>query len=68
MSKNTNFNCKSIYIPEGFAHGVLSLEKDNIIVYHLTRYRSEKDELGIKWNDNELKINWGIKKPILSKK
>ena len=61
-------NCKSIYIPEGFAHGVLSLEKDNIIVYHLTRYRSEKDELGIKWNDNELKINWGIKKPILSKK
>jgi dTDP-4-dehydrorhamnose 3,5-epimerase len=61
-------NCKSIFIPEGFAHGFLSLEKENIIVYHLTEYRSKKDEVGIKWNEEKLRINWGIKKPILSLK
>ena len=61
-------NCKSIFIPEGFAHGFLSLDKENIVVYHLTNYRSKKDEIGIKWNDKTLKINWRINKPILSQK
>ena len=61
-------NCKSIYIPEGFAHGFLSLDVDNMIVYHLTNYRSKKDEIGIKWNDKILNITWGRKKPILSPK
>ena len=51
-------NCKSIYIPEGFAHGFLSLDEDNMIVYHLTNYRSKKDEIGIKWNDKILNITW----------
>ena len=61
-------NCKSIYIPEGFAHGFLSLDEDNMVVYHLTNYRSKKDEIGIKWNDKILNITWGRKKPILSPK
>jgi dTDP-4-dehydrorhamnose 3,5-epimerase len=61
-------NCKSIFIPEGFAHGFLSLAEDNMIVYHLTNYRSKKNEIGIKWDDKVLDINWGKKKPILSKK
>ena len=61
-------NCKSIYIPEGFAHGFLSLDEDNMVVYHLTNYRSKKDEIGIKWDDKILNITWGSKKPILSPK
>ena len=27
-----------------------------------------KSEVSIKWDDPDLKINWGIKKPIISKK
>ena len=61
-------NCKSIFIPKGFAHSFLSLDKENIIVYHLSNYRSKKNEVGIKWNEKILGINWGIKKPILSEK
>ena len=57
-----------IYIPPGFAHGFLGLKKENIISYHCTNYRSKKNEIGIIWNDNNLKIKWPIKKPILSKK
>mgnify|MGYP003388908008 CR=1 FL=1 len=60
-------NCKSLYIPDGYAHGFICLEKDNLIVYHLDNYRSKKNEIGIKWNDKTLKINWGVKKPVLSK-
>ena len=61
-------NCKSIYIPKGFAHGFLCLDKENFIVYGCNNYRDKKSEIGVQWNDPKLKINWGIKKPILSSK
>ena len=61
-------NGKSIFIPSGFLHGFLSLQKENIVHYYNTNYRSPKHEIGILWNDPLLKIKWPIKKPILSKK
>ena len=61
-------NCKSIYIPEGFAHGFSSLAKENIIIYSCTNYRNKNGEKGILWNDKNLKIDWMIKKPIISEK
>ena len=64
----TEKNGKSIFIPTGFAHGFLAREKENIVHYYNTNYRSPKHEIGIKWNDPYLKIKWPIKKPILSKK
>ena len=61
-------NCKSIFIPPGFAHGFVGLEKENIVVYGCTNYRDKKSECGIIWNDPHLKIKWPVKKPLLSKK
>ena len=61
-------NCKSIYIPPGFAHGFLSLDMENIIYYGCTEYRSPKNEYSINYNDPTFKIKWPIKKVIVSKK
>ena len=61
-------NSKSIYVPPGFIHGFVGLEKENIVLYSCTNYRNKQSELGVMWNDKNLNINWGIKKPILSKK
>lgn len=61
-------NAKSLFVPAGFAHGFLGLKKENIIYYYCTNYRSAKHEVGLLWNDKDLKIKWPIKKPILSKK
>ncbi len=61
-------NGVSVYIPPGFAHGFLGLKNENIISYHCTNYRSKSHEIGIIWNDNDIKVKWPIKKPILSKK
>ena len=61
-------NCKSIYIPEGFAHGFCALDKDNYVVYSCTNYRDKQSEIGIKFDDKKLNINWPTKSPILSKK
>ena len=66
--KISNENGISIYIPPGFAHGFLGLKKENILSYHCTNYRSKKHEVGIKWDDPDIKINWQIKKPFLSSK
>ena len=61
-------NEKSIYIPKGFLHGFLCLEKENIVVYSCTNYRDKKTEIGIKWNDKNLNIKWPTNSPKLSKK
>tara|TARA_B100000963_G_scaffold197856_1_gene172180 strand:- start:663 stop:1190 length:528 start_codon:yes stop_codon:yes gene_type:complete len=61
-------NGKHLFVPKGFAHGILGLDKENILHYACTNYRDPKSEVSIKWNDTSLNINWGTKKPIISKK
>ena len=61
-------NCKSFFVPRGFAHAVLGLDKENIILYTCSNYRDKANEVSIIWNDKDLNIKWGIKKPILSAK
>ena len=65
LDENKNI---SLFIPEGFAHGFISMKSNTIIHYKCTTYRNEKSETGILWNDKNLKIKWPIKDPILSEK
>ena len=58
----------SIYIPENFAHGFKCLSKTCTLYYKCTNYRHKDSETTLKWNDPDLKINWKIKNPTLSKK
>ena len=61
-------NAKSLYIPEGFAHGFCSLDKENYVVYNCSKYRDKNNEIGLMYNDIDLKINWPVNKPIISQK
>ncbi|MDC3372877.1 dTDP-4-dehydrorhamnose 3,5-epimerase [Candidatus Pelagibacter sp.] len=61
-------NSKSLFVPEGFAHGFCSLDEENYVVYSCSKYRDKKSEIGIIFNDKNLKINWPTNNPILSKK
>ena len=61
-------NATSIYVPPGFAHGLCGLEKENYVIYSCTKYRDKQSEVGIMYNDADLKIKWPTKKPILSEK
>ena len=49
-----------IFVPKGFAHGILTLEENTEIFYKVTNYYSKEHDLGIAWNDPTLKINWGV--------
>ena len=66
--KNSIYPGKLLYVPKGFAHGYISLAKENIILYHLSDYRDKSSEMGIFWKDKSLNIKWKVKNPILSKK
>ena len=61
-------NTKSIFIPEGFAHGFQGLEIENYVIYSCTKYREQKSEVTIDYYDKDLNIKWPIKKKIVSKK
>ena len=57
-----------LFVPKNYAHGISFFDKENILLYHLSEYRYPEYERGIVYNDKNLKINWRIKKPILSKR
>ena len=59
-------NCLSVFIPPGFAHGFLTLKKENIICYSCTEYRSSIDERSLLYNDPKLNIKWPAKKLNIS--
>ena len=55
-----------LYVPKNYAHGIGFYDRENILLYHLSEYRYAEFERGIAYNDPKLKINWKIKRPILS--
>ncbi len=56
------------WIPPGFAHGFLSLEDQTIFSYKCTNFYDFESEDALKWNDKDLKIDWGVIDPIVSEK
>tara|TARA_B100000676_G_scaffold310855_1_gene378717 strand:- start:778 stop:1296 length:519 start_codon:yes stop_codon:yes gene_type:complete len=58
----------SFYIPKGFAHGFLCLSEKCTVNYKCSNYRDANSEKTLNWCDNNVKIKWPTKKPILSEK
>ena len=61
-------NHKMLLVPEGCAHGFLTLREDTVIVYKQTDYYAPQYERSLMWNDPALKIRWPLDNPILSEK
>lgn len=61
-------NHKSLYIPQGFAHGFQTLCDDADVFYLMGHYYFPDSARGILWNDPKLNIAWPIKESIVSEK
>lgn len=61
-------NHLALYIPEGFAHGFVTIEDNTLFIYKCTEYYNKESERTILWNDSELDIDWNCSNPILSEK
>lgn len=62
-------NKKQLWIPEGFAHGFLTLSDTAEFVYKTSNYYAPESERCIVWNDTDLMIDWRLDcEPTLSEK
>ena len=53
-------NRRTLYVPEGFAHGYLTLAIDTEVFYQVSEFYNPGHERGIRWNDPAFAINWPI--------
>ena len=49
-----------IYVPEGFAHGFLTLEDDTAVSYLASAFYTSEAERGVRWNDSMVKVEWPV--------
>ena len=61
-------NKKQLLIPRGFGHGFVTLTDDVEFLYKADNYYAPEADAGIRWNDPEIGIEWGVENPILSDK
>lgn len=61
-------NKKQLLIPRGFGHGFLTLTDHVEFMYKADNYYAPEADAGIRWNDPDLDVYWGIENPILSEK
>lgn len=61
-------NHTQFYVPEGFAHGFVTLEDNTIFAYKCTNFYNPESEGAIIWNDRDLNIDWKINQPTISEK
>jgi dTDP-4-dehydrorhamnose 3,5-epimerase len=60
-------NQLQMYIPEGFAHGFLSLQDNTIFEYKCTNYYDPSSERTLHWNDG-VQFDWQVADPIMAEK
>ena len=63
-------NKRQLFVPRGFAHGFLVLSETATFAYKVDNFYAPDHDAGIRWNDKELKIKWGMKDSefVISKK
>jgi len=59
---------RTVYVPEGFAHGYQTLEPNSEVTYMVSEFYEPSSERGVRWNDPAFGIKWPISNPILSPK
>ena len=54
----TASNHRALYVPEGFAHGYLTLADESEVFYQMSEFYAPSAARGVRWNDPALSITW----------
>ena len=61
-------NHRTLYVPEGVAHGFQTLRDNTEVLYQMFEFYYPKSARGVRWNDPAIGIQWPLKNCIISPK
>ncbi len=61
-------NYRMLYVPEGFAHGFLTLEAESEVMYQVSQFYTPGHERGIRYDDPSIGITWPDQVNVISAK
>jgi len=53
-------NHRQLYVPEGFAHGFVTLTDDTEVTYQVSAFFAPEAEAGVRWDDPAFGIEWPL--------
>jgi len=59
-------NHRALYVPEGFAHGFLTLEDNSEVFYQMSEFHEAAAARGVRWNDHAFGISWPAEVRVIS--
>lgn len=57
-----------LYVPEGFAHGFITLADDTEILYQMSEFYAPDASRGVRWNDPAFHIEWPVAVRVISER
>jgi dTDP-4-dehydrorhamnose 3,5-epimerase len=57
-----------LFIPEGFAHGFLTLGDHTEVFYQMSEFYASDSARGIRWDDPRFHIHWPIEPTVISER
>ena len=57
-----------LYVPEGVAHGFVTLENNTEVFYQMSEFYDIKSARGVRWNDKAFNVQWPVEIKIISDK
>jgi dTDP-4-dehydrorhamnose 3,5-epimerase len=64
----TAANRTMLYIPEGLAHGFLTLQPNTEVFYQMSEFYDPASARGIRWNDPAFNIEWPREAQVISER
>ncbi len=64
----TAANRVMVYVPEGCAHGFLTLEDDSEVLYQMSEFYNAESARGVRWNDPAFQVSWPSAPTVMSER
>lgn len=61
-------NYRMLYVPQGFAHGFVTLEDESVVLYQISQFHAPESERGIRWDDPAFAIEWPLTPSVISQR
>lgn len=59
-------NRNTVYVPEGCAHGFLTLEDETEVLYQMSEFYNTESARGVRWDDPAFQIKWPQRVQVIS--